>query len=81
MSQESSDLHLRRTFRGSRDALLQRATDEPDLTWRVLSTLSAARILIAISLLVLFFAGSDPHVFSDRGSVGPRLVLENAGVS
>ena len=63
MSPESSDPHARRTFRGSRDALLQRTADEPDLTWRVLSTLNATRILVAIGLLGLFFADGEPHVF------------------
>ena len=66
MSPESSDPNLRRTFRGSRDALLQRAVDEPDLTWRVLSTLNATRILIAIGLLGLFFAGGEPRVFGGQ---------------
>ena len=53
----------RQTLRASRDALLQRAADEPDLTWRVLTTLNAFRALIAIALLVLFFAGGEPRVF------------------
>jgi two-component system sensor histidine kinase PilS (NtrC family) len=63
MSPEFSDPNLRRTFRGGREALLQRAAEEPDLTWRVLTTLNASRILIAIGLLGLFFASDEPHVF------------------
>jgi two-component system sensor histidine kinase PilS (NtrC family) len=43
--------------------LLQRAAEEPDLTWRVLKTLNTFRALIAIALLVLFFAGGEPRVF------------------
>jgi two-component system sensor histidine kinase PilS (NtrC family) len=66
MSPESSDPHLRRTFRGNRDALLQRTADEPDLTWRVLSTLNATRILVAVGLLSLFFAGGEPRVFGGQ---------------
>jgi two-component system sensor histidine kinase PilS (NtrC family) len=49
----------------SRQALLQRATGEPDLTWRVLTTLNAFRVLIAAALLALFFAGDEPRIFGD----------------
>jgi len=59
------DISSRQSLRESRDALLQRAADEPDLTWRVLTTLNAFRALIAIALLVLFFAGGEPRVFGD----------------
>ena len=75
MSPESSDPHLRRTFRGSRDALLQRAVDEPDLTWRVLSTLNATRILVSVGLLGLFFAGGEPRVF---GGENPAMFSATA---
>ena len=53
MSQADADPKLRQTFRGNRDALLQRAADEPDLTWRVLTTLNAIRVLVAVGLLSL----------------------------
>jgi two-component system sensor histidine kinase PilS (NtrC family) len=53
----------RQSLRASRAALLQRAAEEPDLTWRVLKTLNAFRILIAVALLALFFAGGEPRVF------------------
>ena len=53
-------------LRASRDAMLQRAAEEPDLTWRVLTTLNAFRALIAVALLVLFFAGGEPRVFGDQ---------------
>jgi len=56
----------RQSLRASRDALLQRAAEEPDLTWRVLTTLNAFRALIAVALLVLFFAGGEPRVFGDQ---------------
>lgn len=66
MSQPESDPNLRQTIREGRDALLQRAADEPDLTWRVLSTLNIIRVLVAIGLLVLFFAGGEPRVFGEQ---------------
>jgi two-component system sensor histidine kinase PilS (NtrC family) len=59
------DISSKQTLRESRDALLQRAAEEPDLTWRVLSTLNAFRALIATALLTIFFAGGDPRVFGD----------------
>ncbi len=65
MNQAQTDGLLRRTFRGSRDALIQKALDEPELGWRVLVTLNAFRLLIATTLLLLFVAGSDPRFFGD----------------
>jgi len=65
MNQAQTDAPLRRTFLGSRDALLQRSIDEPELGWRVLITLNAFRLLISTTLLLLFVAGSDPHFFGD----------------
>ena len=56
---------VRQTLRTSRDGLLQRAAEEPDLAWRVLATLNAFRILISVALLVLFQAGGEPRVFGD----------------
>jgi two-component system sensor histidine kinase PilS (NtrC family) len=60
------DISSRQTLRESREALLQRAADEPDLGWRILSTLNAFRGLIAVALLVIFFASSEPRVFGDQ---------------
>ncbi len=60
------DISSRQTLRESRDALLQRAAEEPDLTWRVLGTLNAFRALIALALLTLYFAGGQPRVFGDQ---------------
>ena len=65
MNQSSIDSLGRRTFRGSRDALLQRAVEEPDLTWRVLSTLNVFRMLVCLALLVQFFGGGDLRIFGD----------------
>ena len=66
MSQTNTDQDLKQTLRGNRDALLQRATDEPDLTWRVLTTLNAIRVLIAVGLLALFFAGGEHPIFGEQ---------------
>ena len=65
MNQAQTDAPLRKTFLGSRDVLLQKAIDEPELGWRVLVTLNAFRLLISTSLLLLFAAGSDPRFFGD----------------
>lgn len=56
----------RRTIRTSREALLQMGVEEPDLSWRVLSTLNLFRLLIAGGLLGLFFVMGEPYVFGDR---------------
>ena len=66
MNQATTESFGRQTLRQSRDALLQRAADEPDLTWRVLGTLNAFRALIAVSLLALFLASGEPRVFGDE---------------
>ena len=65
MNQPQTDGFLKRTFRGSREALIQRAMDEPELGWRVLVTLNAFRLLISTTLLLLFVIGSDPRFFGD----------------
>jgi two-component system sensor histidine kinase PilS (NtrC family) len=65
MNEAPTDAHLRRTFRGSRDALLQKAIDEPELGWRVLITLNAFRLLISTTLLLLFAVESEPRFFGD----------------
>ncbi len=44
----------------------QRPAEEPDLTWRVLSTLNVSRLLVAVLLLGIFFAGGDPRLFGDQ---------------
>jgi len=48
------------------DSPLHRAIEESDLTWRVLGTLNLFRLFLAIILLVLFFAGSEPRLFGER---------------
>jgi len=66
MNQANIESTGKLTFRGSRDALLQRAVEEPELTWRVLTTLNTFRLLIAAVLLILFFASGEPRLFGDR---------------
>jgi two-component system sensor histidine kinase PilS (NtrC family) len=65
VNQSTSDISGGQTLRTGRDALL-RATEEPDLSWRVLGTLSTFRVLIAIALLVLFFVASEQRFFGER---------------
>lgn len=48
------------------DSRLQTAIDESDLTWRVLGTLNVFRILLAVVLIGLFFAGDEPRLIGDR---------------
>ena len=43
-----------------------RPAEEPDLTWRILGTLNVSRLLVAVMLLGVFFAGGDPRLFGDR---------------
>ena len=61
------DISSRQTLRESRDALLQRAAEEPDLTWRVLSTLNTFRALIAFALLTLFMLHQASQLRIDAG--------------
>jgi two-component system sensor histidine kinase PilS (NtrC family) len=42
------------------------APDESDLTWRALGTLNLFRLLVALTLLILFFAGGEPRLFGER---------------
>jgi two-component system sensor histidine kinase PilS (NtrC family) len=72
----TTDPFGRQTLRSSRDALLQRAADEPDLAWRVLATLNAFRILISVALLVLFQAGGEPRMF---GGLYPAVFQVTTG--
>jgi len=75
MNEADNETFLRRTFRGSRDVLMQKALDEPDLTWRVLVMLNTFRMLIAVTLLVLFSASTKPRFFGD---VYPTLFAATA---
>ena len=65
MNQAETDAPLRRTFRGSREALIQKTIDEPEIGSRVLITLNAFRLLISTALLLLFAVDSAPHFFGD----------------
>jgi two-component system sensor histidine kinase PilS (NtrC family) len=81
MNEADSKTSLKDTLRDGRGALVQRVTEEPDLTWRVLVTLNTFRLLIALALLALFLVSSDPRVFGDRyptlfaATVGGYLVF------
>ena len=66
MKMAPTNTSLKQTRRDHRGMQLKRAADEPDLSWRVLLTLSTFRLLIAIALLALFLVGTDPRVFGDR---------------
>ncbi len=72
MNQAQTEAPLKRTFRGSRDALIQKAAEEPDLSWRVLATLNVFRLLTCVALFGLFFAKSDPRFF---GHSNPTLYI------
>ena len=61
MSQAVTDTRSLRT-----ELSLQRTIDESDLTWRVLGTLNVFRILLAVVLIALFFAGDDPRLIGNR---------------
>ena len=65
MDQSSTERLGKQTVRMSREALLQKAVEEPDLSWRVLITLNVFRLLVAALLLGLFFLGGDPRIFGD----------------
>jgi len=75
MNQAETEAPLKRTFRGSRDALIQKAIEEPDLSRRLLVTLNAFRLLNGAVLLGLFFIKSDPRFF---GHENPALYLTTA---
>ena len=66
MNQADTAITGKQTLRLSREALLQKAVEEPDLSWRVLITLNIFRLLVAALLLGLFFMGGEPRIFGDR---------------
>jgi two-component system sensor histidine kinase PilS (NtrC family) len=66
MDKANTETFGQRTFRGNREALLSLTIDEPDLTWRVVTTTNLLRLLVAALLLVLFASGSEPRIFGDR---------------
>lgn len=65
MNLAETETPLKQTLRNSRDAMVQKAVAEPDLSWRVLTTLNIVRLLVSLSLLGLFFAGPEPRFFGD----------------
>lgn len=66
MSSATTDTAAIDARRTSREVLPARVADEPELTWRVLGTLNVFRVLIALFLLVLLFAGGNTPYFGDR---------------
>ncbi len=75
MNLAETEVFLKRTLRGSRDRLMQKAAAEPDLTWRVVVTLNIVRLLISLTLLGLFFVGPEPRLF---GESNPALFSATA---
>ena len=65
MNQAGTESIGKQTERASRDGLLQKAVEEPDLSWRVLITLNVFRLFVAALLLGLFFLGGEPRIFGD----------------
>jgi two-component system sensor histidine kinase PilS (NtrC family) len=50
----------------AKESLPHLAIDETDLTWRVIGTLNVFRLILALILLALFFAGDDQRLFGER---------------
>ena len=75
MNQAQTEAPLKRTFRGSRDALIQNTLDEPELSLRVLVSVNTFRLLTSLALIALFFVKSDPRFF---GHDSPGLYLTTA---
>jgi len=75
MNEAQTETFPRRPPRAFEDAHTQRAIEEPELTRRVLVTLNAFRLLVALALLGLFFAGGEPRVF---GHSHPTLFAATA---
>ncbi len=69
MTQAQTEASLKRTFRSGRDALIQKAIDEPDLSWRVLGTLNIFRLLISLTLIALFMIRTEPRFFGHASPV------------
>ena len=65
MDQASTERFRKQSMRMSREAFLQKAVEEPDLSWRVLITLNVFRLFVAALLLALFFLGGEPRIFGD----------------
>ena len=75
MDQASTERFGKQTIRMSREALLQKAVEEPDLSWRVLITLNIFRLLVAALLLGLFFVGGEPRIFGDSHPIPFALTI------
>jgi two-component system sensor histidine kinase PilS (NtrC family) len=57
---------LKDTLSIKADSPLRRAIDQSDLKWRVLGTLNVFRLILALVLILLFFAGDEPRLIGDR---------------
>jgi two-component system sensor histidine kinase PilS (NtrC family) len=57
---------LKDTLSFRADSPLQRAIDDSDLKWRVLGTLNVFRVILALVLIALFFAGDEPRLIGAR---------------
>jgi two-component system sensor histidine kinase PilS (NtrC family) len=66
MNEAPTNSALRQTGRQQLGTVLKRRPEEPDVSSRVLLTLSTFRLLIAAALLVFFLLNTDPRVFGDR---------------
>ena len=77
MSQDNPAISGKRATRMGRETLLQKAVDEPDLSWRVLITLNIFRMLVAAVLLGLFFSSGEPRIFGDAY---PKLFATTATI-
>ena len=65
MNSARTDALEKPTGRGNRDALLQKALDQPELGLRMVVTLNAFRLLISTALLLLFVVDAEPRFFGD----------------
>jgi len=57
---------LKETGSQKAESPLQRAFDQSDLKWRVLGTLNVFRLILAVVLIALFFAGGEPRLIGER---------------
>jgi len=75
MIEAQTDASPKRDFRSGRGAAIQKAFDEPDLSWRILVTLNGFRLLTTVVFVAIFFAKTDPRFF---GHSNPTLYLATA---
>ena len=66
MNQAETETFAARTLRAIGTARLALSANETDLSWRVLTTTNALRLVVVATLLALFFSGGEPRIFGDR---------------